>query len=86
MKGGNADPPSPMSVFVLLRENVRERNIAIWMFNSSDHCALGICVPGKCCLQVSFPKHTAILYVKGTSPQEPIHPGAAISAGNFAST
>lgn len=69
-----------------LEKNRRERNRVIWMFNSSDHCALGICVPGKCFLQVSFPKHTTILYVKGTSPQEPIHPGPAISAGNFAST
>lgn len=84
MKGNNANPQClDLKYF---GEKRKERKRVIWMFSSSDHGTLDICVPGKCFLQLSLPKHTTILYVKGASPQEPIHPGPAISASNFAST
>lgn len=35
------------------------------MLDAFAHCALGMLVPGKCCcLQISFPKHTTVLYKK----------------------
>lgn len=54
MKDNNANPQ-----YLYLKyfgENGKERNRVIWMFSSSDHGALGICVPGKCFLQLSFSK------------------------------
>lgn len=44
------------------------------MLSSFVRCALGMGVPGKCCcLQISFPKHTTILYKQDRFTQ--IHSG-----------